>query len=301
MTADEFECTSDADGRSFRLVKRRGDQADRCDASAALRPPPASDLQRTRARSPIDGASSSSTATPATAVCATTSSSSTVMSGDYFVGASPAEACPTTICGRSRCWRDQRGRSVRSLPRRGLHDVRQPHHRRRAQALSARSHLDRAATAPGPGAAPRAAAGRRGARPPARPRPRRSPSWRPRSTTAIDHVLEALDAGVAHQAASLDHPQSDAERGRSRSLGDRVLGRHERGFGDVERRAGGGRPARGTCPIASVRSIRLRFYENLTQPEIAERMGVSQSYLSRIIRRTLVDLRDHISEPGLDE
>jgi len=41
--------------------------------------------------------------------------------------------------------------------------------------------------------------------------------------------------------------------------------------------------------------IRLRFYENLTQPEIAARMGVSQSYLSRIIRRILVDLRDRLN------
>ncbi len=36
----------------------------------------------------------------------------------------------------------------------------------------------------------------------------------------------------------------------------------------------------------------MRFFENMTQPEIAERVGVSQSYLSRILRKALVDLRE---------
>ena len=35
----------------------------------------------------------------------------------------------------------------------------------------------------------------------------------------------------------------------------------------------------------------MRFFERLTQPEIAERVGVSQSYLSRLLRRVLADLR----------
>ena len=42
--------------------------------------------------------------------------------------------------------------------------------------------------------------------------------------------------------------------------------------------------------------IYLRFFENLTQPEIAERVGVSQSYLSRVLRRTLLDLKARLAE-----
>jgi len=56
-----------------------------------------------------------------------------------------------------------------------------------------------------------------------------------------------------------------------------------------------------TLPDREREVIRLRFFENLTQPEIAERMGVSQSYLSRIIRRTLVDLRGELSDESFDE
>jgi DNA-directed RNA polymerase specialized sigma subunit len=41
---------------------------------------------------------------------------------------------------------------------------------------------------------------------------------------------------------------------------------------------------------------RLRFFENMSQPEIAARMGVSQSYLSRILRKALLDLRNRLPE-----
>ena len=37
--------------------------------------------------------------------------------------------------------------------------------------------------------------------------------------------------------------------------------------------------------------IELRFFANLSQPEIADRIGVSQSYLSRILRKALLELR----------
>jgi RNA polymerase sigma-B factor len=110
-----------------------------------------------------------------------------------------------------------------------------------------------------------------------------------------DHVLEALEAGIAHQATSLDSPPGAASDDEGRSLGDRVLGRRERGFDDIDRQQVVADLLEG-LPEREREVIRLRFFENLTQPEIAERMGVSQSYLSRIIRRTLVDLRDRLTE-----
>jgi len=110
-----------------------------------------------------------------------------------------------------------------------------------------------------------------------------------------DHVLEALEAGVAHQATSLDQPQGGNGDDDARSVGDRVLVDRERGFGDIERQQVVAGLLEG-LPEREREVIRLRFFENMTQPEIAARMGVSQSYLSRIIRRTLVDLRDHLAE-----
>jgi RNA polymerase sigma-B factor len=84
-----------------------------------------------------------------------------------------------------------------------------------------------------------------------------------------DHVLEALEAGVAHQAASLDQSPGPDDDGATR--GERVLAESDPGF-------------------------YMRFFENMTQPEIAERIGVSQSYLSRILRKALVDLRSRLGE-----
>lgn len=38
----------------------------------------------------------------------------------------------------------------------------------------------------------------------------------------------------------------------------------------------------------------LRFFENLTQSEIAERIGVSQMHVSRLLTRSLADLSERL-------
>ena len=43
--------------------------------------------------------------------------------------------------------------------------------------------------------------------------------------------------------------------------------------------------------------IQMRFFDDLSQPEIAERLGLSQSYVSRLIRRTLAAMRDDLTAP----
>jgi RNA polymerase sigma-B factor len=44
-------------------------------------------------------------------------------------------------------------------------------------------------------------------------------------------------------------------------------------------------------PDREAEIMRLRFYDELTQSEIAERMGISQMHVSRLMRRCLGDLR----------
>ena len=41
--------------------------------------------------------------------------------------------------------------------------------------------------------------------------------------------------------------------------------------------------------------LHLRFVEDLTQAEIAERVGVSQMHVSRLIRRALEKIREEIA------
>lgn len=108
-----------------------------------------------------------------------------------------------------------------------------------------------------------------------------------------DHVLEALEAGVAHQAASLDQPAGPDQDGATR--GDRLLTAVEPGYTQVDRRLIVEDLMRG-LPERERSILYMRFFENLTQPEIAERVGVSQSYLSRILRKALLDLRARVPE-----
>ena len=44
--------------------------------------------------------------------------------------------------------------------------------------------------------------------------------------------------------------------------------------------------------------LHLRFYEGLTQREIAERVGVSQMHVSRLIRRSIEALREQLTRPA---
>lgn len=110
---------------------------------------------------------------------------------------------------------------------------------------------------------------------------------------SMDHVLEALEAGGAHGSTSLDQPVSSDDTGSAPS--ERILGRNERGYADIDDREVVEQII-ATLPEREQEVIRLRYFENLTQPEIAERIGVSQSYLSRILRRTLLEMRAHVDE-----
>ena len=101
-------------------------------------------------------------------------------------------------------------------------------------------------------------------------------------------MLEALRAGSAYRAVSLDAPREPAaDRHPARS---ERLGYEEPRFARVEQGADlwslvG---ALGTHERAV---LRLRFEFDLTQPEIARALGVSQAHVSRILRRALEHLR----------
>ncbi len=43
------------------------------------------------------------------------------------------------------------------------------------------------------------------------------------------------------------------------------------------------------------RILHLRFFEGLTQSQIAQRVGISQMHVSRLIRRALEKIRDEIA------
>jgi RNA polymerase sigma-B factor len=102
-----------------------------------------------------------------------------------------------------------------------------------------------------------------------------------------DEVLDAVEAGAAYRATSLDarRPGED-EQG---PLGDRLAGA-DAPSGRVEMRLLVDQLL-DSLPEREAEIMRLRFYEELTQSQIAERLGISQMHVSRLMRRCLVDLR----------
>ena len=100
-------------------------------------------------------------------------------------------------------------------------------------------------------------------------------------------MLEAQEAGAAYRATSLDARRPGDEDGSS--LGERLPGADGTSQ-PVELRMLVGQLLR-TLPPREAEILRLRFYEEMTQSEIAERLGISQMHVSRLIRRCLLELR----------
>jgi RNA polymerase sigma-B factor len=104
----------------------------------------------------------------------------------------------------------------------------------------------------------------------------------------VELVLEAIEASTAGEAVSLDAGGGDDENGRP-VLEEVAI--EEAGYERVDSRAYltsvlGGLSERDR------EVVRLRFDLNLTQSEIAARVGVSQMQISRILRRSLERLRE---------
>src|SRR3954468_5115167 len=100
----------------------------------------------------------------------------------------------------------------------------------------------------------------------------------------LEEVLEGLQAGSAYTAASLESPTGGGDEP-DRTLADTIGYEDERI--DRAEQVAALRSLRGVPPARARRVLYLRFVEDLPQPEIARRVGVSQMQVSRLIRRSL--------------
>jgi RNA polymerase sigma-B factor len=107
-----------------------------------------------------------------------------------------------------------------------------------------------------------------------------------------EDVLEALEAGQAYRFASLDtHLPNDQPE----ALGAR-LGEEDVGFARAEERATLA-PLLEQLPARQRQIVQLRFFEGLTQSEIAHRLGLSQMQVSRLLTRSVAELRVFAGQP----
>jgi RNA polymerase sigma-B factor len=113
----------------------------------------------------------------------------------------------------------------------------------------------------------------------------------------VEDVIEAIESATAHYAVSLDAAlrSSDADD-RDAAWHDR-LGVEEDGYDRAEWRGALQRVIR-ALPDRDRTIVRLRFDDGLTQSQIAERIGVSQMHVSRLLRRALDRLRV-VAETGM--
>ena len=102
-------------------------------------------------------------------------------------------------------------------------------------------------------------------------------------------VLEALEAGQGYRTSSIDVPDRQEETLASR------LGADDASFAGVDDRSVLA-PALSKLPEREQTILRLRFVDGLTQSEIAQRIGVSQMHVSRLLTVSLARLRQAFND-----
>ncbi|MFB7112663.1 RNA polymerase sigma factor SigF [Streptomyces sp. NPDC056190] len=102
-----------------------------------------------------------------------------------------------------------------------------------------------------------------------------------------DEVVEGMAASNAYTASSLDaQPEEDDSEG---ALADRI-GYEDHGLEGIEY-VEALKPLIAQLPSRDRKILSLRFVANMTQSEIGEELGISQMHVSRLLSRTLGQLR----------
>jgi RNA polymerase sigma-B factor len=111
----------------------------------------------------------------------------------------------------------------------------------------------------------------------------------------VEEVIDALQAIRAYETVSLDAPRGGGEDDVV-PYGD-TIGRDDERYELVELDATVS-TALGHLPARDRLVLQLRFVEDLTQTEIAEKVGISQMQVSRLLRRSLDQLRALTDAPS---
>jgi RNA polymerase sigma-B factor len=107
--------------------------------------------------------------------------------------------------------------------------------------------------------------------------------------TSEENVLEGLEIAQAYNFTSLDAPIDSDDAG-STSFADQ-LGSEDDQLLNLEYRAALA-PEMAKLPERERRILYLRFFKGMTQSEIADKLGISQMHVSRLLNRTLMRLRE---------
>ncbi len=104
-----------------------------------------------------------------------------------------------------------------------------------------------------------------------------------------EEVLEGLESANAYSTLSLD--AGDSGSGDEPMPVSETLGVEDEGLEGVEYRESL-KPMLEQLPPREKKILMLRFFKNMTQSEIAAEIGISQMHVSRLLARTLAQLRE---------
>ena len=107
-----------------------------------------------------------------------------------------------------------------------------------------------------------------------------------------EEVLEALESGRAYTSLSLSVGASSDDEGELDPL--ESLGTEEPRY-EISENLAMLAPGFRVLDERERKILHLRFFEGLTQSQIAQQVGISQMHVSRLIRRSLEKIRDEIA------
>jgi RNA polymerase sigma-B factor len=105
-------------------------------------------------------------------------------------------------------------------------------------------------------------------------------------------VVEGLVAGSSYNTLSIDSSGGGSDDDDARAIVD-TLGDADAGLDQIEDQEAL-RPLLEALPERERMVLVLRFFESMTQTQIAERVGISQMHVSRLLAKSLARLRDQL-------
>lgn len=114
---------------------------------------------------------------------------------------------------------------------------------------------------------------------------------------AVDEPVEMVQSALMAQKAYTAESLADAGAESDDAGVDRILGIEDGGFDAVLDRDALARGLR-RLPARERRMVALRFFEDMTQSEIADDVGISQMHVSRLLRAALETLRGELEGEG---
>jgi RNA polymerase sigma-B factor len=109
---------------------------------------------------------------------------------------------------------------------------------------------------------------------------------------SVEEIIEGIESSNAYSTLSLD-ASDDSEEGGNTMLD--AIGIEDENLEHVEIRESL-KPLLDALEPREKKILLLRFFKNRTQTQIAEEIGVSQMHVSRLLTRTLGQLRDSLEQ-----